>query len=68
MLKKAALDHFGTQQAIADALDISVAAVSQWKDLVPPLRAAELQEITHGKLTFDPSAYRDRYRPSRRAV
>lgn len=32
MYKKDVIDHFGTQRAVAKALGISDAAVSQWKE------------------------------------
>ncbi|MGU7665944.1 Cro/CI family transcriptional regulator [Escherichia coli] len=40
MYKKDVIDHFGTQRAVAKALGISDAAVSQWKEVTRPLRAA----------------------------
>lgn len=35
MYKKDVIDHFGTQRAVAKALGISDAAVSQWKEVIP---------------------------------
>ncbi|WP_089566742.1 Cro/CI family transcriptional regulator [Escherichia coli] len=34
MYKKDVIDHFGTQRAVAKALGISDAAVSQWKEVM----------------------------------
>lgn len=45
MRKSAAIQLFGTQSALADALGISRAAVSAWGDYVPPLRAYEIREM-----------------------
>jgi DNA-binding transcriptional regulator YdaS (Cro superfamily) len=60
MLIDIALAHYnGSSRALAQALGVSVQAVSQWKGRgrLPELRARQLQEITHGKLRFDRAAY-----------
>lgn len=61
MLKKDVLDHYGTATAIADELDLSVQAICQWGDLVPPAQARRLHELTGGVLKYDPADYRARY-------
>lgn len=43
MYKKDVIDHFGTQRAVAKALGISDAAVSQWKEVIPEKDAYALQ-------------------------
>lgn len=50
MLKKDVVAHFGTQEAVAQALGITRQAVQQWPDVVPRGRAYELQFLTKGKL------------------
>ena len=40
-----AIKAIGTMQALADAVGISIQAVSQWKR-VPPLRVLEVERIT----------------------
>ena len=57
MDKAAVRAHFGTLQAIAEALGITKSAVSQWPDLVPELWAYKLHAITHGAIAFDPQRY-----------
>lgn len=57
MKKSAVLGHFGTQQAVADALGISAAAVSKWSDPIPKWRAYQIEKITRGKLKLDPDLY-----------
>lgn len=47
----------GSRTEIAKALDITPQAVSQWKELVPPLSAAKLAKLTNGRLKFDPYQY-----------
>ena len=64
MLKKDAIEHFKTQDNIADALKISAAAVSRWGEVVPLLRAYQLQGITRGALKMNEELYRDRIRLS----
>lgn len=58
MLKSAVLAYFKTNVAVAEALGISEAAVSQWGPLVPPVSAHELSKKTDGALPFDPSLYK----------
>lgn len=48
-----AIEHFGTKAAIASALRLQRAAVTQWGDEVPARRAYELERITGGKLKAD---------------
>lgn len=57
MLKSEVLKHFKTNVAVAEALGISDAAVSQWGDLVPVMAAYELAEKTGGALRFDAQMY-----------
>lgn len=45
-----AVEFFKTQEALAKALGISQAAVSQWGETVPKGRAYQLQVMTRGKL------------------
>lgn len=53
MKKSEVVKHFGTQQAVADALGITIGAVSQWKEELPPNRQALIELITGGKLKAD---------------
>jgi len=48
--KKDVIAHFGSVGAVADALKIRGAAVSQWGENVPVRRAYELEKITGGVL------------------
>lgn len=57
MLKATAVNHFGSQAAIAAVLGVSSAAVSKWVEVVPELQAYKLQVITRNKLRVDPSVY-----------
>jgi len=50
MEKTQAISHFGSAANLARALGISKAAVSQWKDQVPELRALQLERLTDGEL------------------
>lgn len=58
MYKKDVIDHFGTQRAVAKALGISDAAVSQWKEVIPEKDAYRLEAVTAGVLKYQESAYR----------
>lgn len=60
MLKSEAVKHFGTALALARALGISSASVSEWGEYVPEGRAYQLQVMTAGALRVDPSIYQRR--------
>lgn len=49
--------HFGGAKATAAALGITRAAVYMWGDIVPKVRAYDLERITGGALKVDPSLY-----------
>jgi hypothetical protein len=51
------ISHFQTRTEIAVQLCISVQAVSQWGELVPPHQARRLHVLTGGKLKYDPADY-----------
>ena len=53
MLTKDAIDHFGSQTALAEALGIRQASVAGWGKTVPPLRQLQIQVLTNGKLRAD---------------
>lgn len=54
MTKSDAVKYFGSTSSLAAALNISQAAVSQWKDNVPELRAHQLEKLTGGELQANP--------------
>lgn len=57
MLKENVIAHFGTLTAVAEALNIRLASVSEWGEIIPKGRAYELQIITGGALQVDPALY-----------
>jgi DNA-binding transcriptional regulator YdaS (Cro superfamily) len=60
-----AVSYFGTQQKLADALQIKQGAISSWdEDKIPMARALQIEKITEGKLKADLSLY---VRPSKQA-
>jgi DNA-binding transcriptional regulator YdaS (Cro superfamily) len=50
MKTQTAIDYFGSKIRIAQALDLSAAAITKWGDVVPELRALQLERITQGEL------------------
>lgn len=53
MTKSEVVQHFGTQQAVADAHGVTIGAVSQWKEDLPANRQALIELMTGGKLKAD---------------
>ena len=55
-----AINHFGSQRKLAEALSIHEANVSRWKDvgIIPLRRALELSKMTDGELDLKLSDYR----------
>ena len=55
------LEVYSSQRELADALDVTPAAVSAWRKRnrgeIPELYARRLHEMTRGKLKFDRNAY-----------
>ncbi|XWY20212.1 Cro/CI family transcriptional regulator [Bisgaard Taxon 45] len=58
MYKKDVLAHFERISEVAKVLGISVAAISQWGDVIPEKNAYRLQAITNNQLKIDERLYR----------
>lgn len=54
--------HFGSQQAAADALDISQPSISDWKrsERIPHIRQLQIEHVTDGKLKADELPFKSR--------
>lgn len=48
------IDHFGSQAAVAKALDIAQPSVAQWGDRPPALRQLQIEVLTRGALRAGP--------------
>lgn len=57
MLTSDVIRHFGGVRSVAAKLGIRRTAVYAWGEMVPPLRAAKLADLSGGVLTFDPDDY-----------
>jgi len=56
-----AIEHYGTQQRLADALDVRQSNVSKWmKKGIPYLRQLQIQVLTKGKLKANKSQSAER--------
>lgn len=55
--KSTVIQFFGSGAAVARALGIRRAAVSQWPNLVPIGRAYEIQALTNGAVLVDRALY-----------
>lgn len=49
-----AIDHYGTQQAVADALGIKQSSVAEWGEYPPDLRQLQIEILTGGRLKAEP--------------
>lgn len=58
MLKKTALEHFGTAAELARAIGRTPQAIDEWPEVVPEGMAYKIQVITGGKVQVDPTLYR----------
>lgn len=54
MRKCDAIEYFGSQAALARALDIKPQSINDWGDEVPALRQLQLEAITAGGLPASP--------------
>ena len=50
MTKEQAVRYFGTQKALADALDITQPSVAEWGEYPPELQQLRLHRLTNGEL------------------
>jgi DNA-binding transcriptional regulator YdaS (Cro superfamily) len=53
-----ALSHFGTQQKLAEALNIKQGSISSWdRDRIPLARALQVERLTQGRVKVDMTIY-----------
>jgi len=58
MRKSDVIEYFGgTPTSTAKALNITVAAVSQWGEIIPEDRAYKIESLTKRRLRVDPALY-----------
>lgn len=57
MLKRDAVKFYGSPAQLAKALQIDRSAVFRWSKRVPLLRAMQLEQLSAGRLKYDPSVY-----------
>lgn len=53
MTLEQAVQHFGNQSRLAEALGITPGAIPQWKNGIPMRRQYQLQAMTNGALVAD---------------
>jgi hypothetical protein len=66
MTKDQAVEHFGTQVLLAQALEMSQGSVSLWGAYPPALRQLQLEAITGGALKAEADC--DKYRVAKVAA
>ncbi|GAB82291.1 Cro/CI family transcriptional regulator [Shimwellia blattae] len=57
MLKKEAINYFGSRTKVAQAAGVHPSAVSQWGELIPEKNAFRLELASDHKLKYDPEIY-----------
>lgn len=50
MLTQTAIEHFGSQTALAAALGIGQSSVAEWGKHPPPLRQMQIEYVSGGRL------------------
>lgn len=60
MTKDDAVKHFGSQTALAAALQMNQSTISTWGSFPPELRQLQIEALTAGLLKAEPSC--DKYR------
>lgn len=55
-----AVNHFGTQKALADKLGCGQPAIANWGKYPPAGRQLQLEKLTHGLLQSEPNIFRTR--------
>lgn len=68
MKTKTAIEYAGSATALADLLDITPSAITQWGEEVPPARQMQLQRLSKGKLKADPDCLDRLLEPKRKAA
>jgi hypothetical protein len=58
MKTKDAISHYGTTAALAEVLELTSGAISQWGEFVPEWVAGRLKEETKGALVYDIELYK----------
>lgn len=61
MLKADVIKYFEQVGKVANTLNISHAAVSSWGEIIPKMRALEIEKITKGKLKYNEDFYNKKY-------
>ena len=60
MKKSDVINYYGSVAAVAEKLGTSDVAIYKWLEIIPKVRAYELERLTKGKLKFDPTLYQKR--------
>jgi DNA-binding transcriptional regulator YdaS (Cro superfamily) len=60
MKKADAIAYFGSVSKLAAALGLGQPSVSEWGDIVPPLRQLQIQHLTGGRLQAEPEVFQIR--------
>ncbi|HBV5320840.1 Cro/CI family transcriptional regulator [Klebsiella oxytoca] len=59
MRKSEVVNYFGGVCKTALALGIKHPSVSEWPEIIPEVRAYQVEKITNGRLKFDQSLYQN---------
>jgi len=57
MTTSEAIEHYGSRQALAAALDLKLPSIYDWGDHPPDLRQIQLEMLTAGQLRAEASCY-----------
>ncbi|MBH3132637.1 Cro/CI family transcriptional regulator [Serratia bockelmannii] len=59
MRKSEVISYFGGVCKTAFALGIKHPSVSEWPEIIPEVRAYQVEKITNGRLKFDQTLYQN---------
>lgn len=54
MKTQQAIDHYGSATALADAIGVTLPAISQWDEFPPDKRQLQIERLTESALKAEP--------------
>jgi len=68
MKTQSAIEHYGSATALADALSVTLPAISQWGEYPPGGRQLQIQFLTGGRLQAEPDCMKQKDAPTQKVA